>query len=113
MSLTTGGTVPYSLCMTISFNFLFFADATDAVANNIFKKNSIKDSNPKSHSVLPHATEGVQPQDHIDVPSTKGPSFGQRMKGFFQHVGPHLWNAVKNNVSREMIEGLFLMGEKQ
>lgn len=70
--------------MTISFNFLFFADPTDAVANNIFKKNSIADNSYPTgskadlvaHSAQPHYLEGISPEDHVDVPASKGKTFG-------------------------------------
>jgi hypothetical protein len=59
MSLTTGTPTPFTLGVTISFNFLFWPQAEDAVANNIFKRNTIKDQSPIAHSALPHATEGI------------------------------------------------------
>jgi len=70
MSIIDGSNAIYSLAMDVSANILFWQRMSDPVANQIFKSADVDDRElGVESSILPHMTDGINPNDFILTPS--------------------------------------------
>jgi hypothetical protein len=70
MSIIDGTNAEYSLAMDVSANILFWQRMQDPVANQIFKSTDLSDTAIGiATSVLPHLSDGINPNDYVLTPS--------------------------------------------
>lgn len=70
MSILDGTLTKYSLAMDVSANIIFWQRMEDPVANQIFKSSDLSEERAgAANSILPHMTDGINPNDYILTPS--------------------------------------------